>query len=503
MIKTKRQSHQTWFIAIVLISFFLRIMGISTRPIWYDEAFSILFARKGVGAMLLGTLTPTGAGTADIHPLGYYSLLWGWMNIFGESLIATRLLSVLAGIGIVILAYKIGTYLFSKNLGLLAAFFVGLAPFQIHYAQEIRMYAFLGFWLLLALYAFLKGIKDSDWRWGIVFSLSATLAQYTHNLAVFFLVPLALTPIFMRKTNMIWAVMKYGSLSLFLYLPWLIHLPAQLDKVQGGYWVTKPGIERLITLLLSYVTNLPLPDNWLLPALLVTFLPISLALWQTFLVLRQKKSRAWRGAWLLYLSFTPPFALFIVSQWIPVFIERALMPSGAIFCIWLAWALFETKMPHPVQGILTGFLLISAGMGIYQHLNYAGFPYAPYQEMTESLDSRQQFGDIIVHSNKLTALPAIYYAPELSQEYLADISGSSTDTLALATQETLGLFAKPNLPSATEGAKRIWFIIFQKSLNEYQQAGIETHPHLAWLDENYTLEKIEFWEDIKIYLYSQ
>ena len=160
-------------------------------------------------------------------------------------------------------------------------------------------------------------------------------------------------------------------------------------------------------------------------------------------------------------------------------------------------------MPHPVQGILTGFLLISAGMGIYQHLNYAGFPYAPYQEMTESLDSRQQFGDIIVHSNKLTALPAIYYAPELSQEYLADISGSSTDTLALATQETLGLFAKPNLPSATEGAKRIWFIIFQKSLNEYQQAGIETHPHLAWLDENYTLEKIEFWEDIKIYLYSQ
>lgn len=69
---------------ILLIALLVRLIGIVTRPIWYDEAFSILFSEKGLGQMLYGTLAPTGAGSADIHPLGYYTLLWGWMKLLGS-----------------------------------------------------------------------------------------------------------------------------------------------------------------------------------------------------------------------------------------------------------------------------------------------------------------------------------------------------------------------------------------------------------------------------------
>src|SRR5919109_2433509 len=85
-------------VAILLLALGVRMIGIVSRPIWYDEAFAILFSEKGLSAMLHGTLAPTGAGSADIHPLGYYTILWLWMKVFGESLIATRLLSVLAGL---------------------------------------------------------------------------------------------------------------------------------------------------------------------------------------------------------------------------------------------------------------------------------------------------------------------------------------------------------------------------------------------------------------------
>ena len=142
-------------------------------------------------------------------------------------------------------------------------------------------------------------------------------------------------------------------------------------------------------------------------------------------------------------------------------------------------------------------------MGIYQHLNYIGFPYAPYREMTVYLESQKEASDVIIHSNKLTAFPAIYYAPNLSQEYLADPKGSGADTLALATQETLGLFAKPNLEEATMNADRVWFVVFQKAIDEYKDVGFSTHPHLKWLNERYTLEKIESWEDVRIYLFSK
>ena len=144
---------------IFILALIVRLLGISTRPIWYDEAFSILFSEKGIAPMLYGTLAATGSGTADIHPLSYYTLLWLWMKAFGESLVAVRILSIIAGMGIVYLIYLIGRELFGETTAQLAMLFTALAPFQIHYAQEIRMYSFMAMWVLLANYAYLRGSK--------------------------------------------------------------------------------------------------------------------------------------------------------------------------------------------------------------------------------------------------------------------------------------------------------------------------------------------------------
>ncbi|MCP4139375.1 MAG: hypothetical protein GY755_03635 [Chloroflexi bacterium] len=499
----KKKSFDKKTALVLLLSFFLRVLGINSRPIWYDEAFSVLFSAKGIREMLAGTLTPTGTGTADIHPLGYYSLLWSWMQAFGETLLSVRLLSVLLGVGIVFLVYKISSYLFNEKIGFYATFFVALAPFQIHYAQEIRMYALLALWLLLALYAYLKGIKDDDLRWILVYSVITAFSFYTHNLAAFFLLPLAATSLFFKKRKVLLKTIFANIFALLLYLPWLIHLPAQFTKVEGSYWTEKPGIERLFTLLLSYVTNLPIPDSWLLLALFLTIFPISIALLQTFRALKERKTDAWRGAWLLYLSFTPAITLFLVSQKVPVFIERALLPSGAIFCLWLAWALFGTKLPRFLSIISGALLLIGAFMGLYQHLFYVEFPYAPYRQMSVAFSQYRDEGDLILHSNKLTALPLLYFAPNLPQKYIADAPGSGTDTLAFATQKSLDFFADKDLEGATKNADSVYFIIFKQSIMEYEEAGLDTHPHLQWLDKNYFLEKTEYRDDVIVYFYTR
>jgi uncharacterized membrane protein len=100
----------------MIVAFIVRILGIASRPIWYDEAFAILFSEKGVKAMLAGTLTvDAGGAAADIHPLAYYTLLWGWMKLFGESLISVRMLSILLGVGIVWLTYLLMRAMFADN----------------------------------------------------------------------------------------------------------------------------------------------------------------------------------------------------------------------------------------------------------------------------------------------------------------------------------------------------------------------------------------------------
>ena len=62
---------------ILTLALALRLVGAQSRPIWYDEAFSILFAEKGPAAILSGTLAAdANSSAAEEHPPAYYFILW-------------------------------------------------------------------------------------------------------------------------------------------------------------------------------------------------------------------------------------------------------------------------------------------------------------------------------------------------------------------------------------------------------------------------------------------
>ncbi len=233
------QNPKTKLAFILVLALGIRLAGIAARPIWYDEAFSILLAEQGPSAILSGTLaTDADSSAAEEHPPAYYFALWGWIQVFSNSLISARLLSVFLSLGIILCIYFIAGHLFDSPTALTAALIATFLPFQVHYGVEIRMYALLAFWLCLATYAFLK-------RQWIVFSIVAALAQYTHNLAAFYLIPLALTPIFQKDWKTLRSLFWAGVAAIIIYFPWLIQLPAQISKVTSSFWVEKPGIEKL------------------------------------------------------------------------------------------------------------------------------------------------------------------------------------------------------------------------------------------------------------------
>jgi 4-amino-4-deoxy-L-arabinose transferase-like glycosyltransferase len=476
---------------ILILALFIRLEGITSRPIWYDEAFSILLAEQGPAAIISGTLAPDAdSSAAEEHPPAYYFMLWGWMKIFGSSLVAARMLSIIASLGSIFLVYKITEHLFDSNTALTSGLICAILPFQIHYGQEIRMYVLMTFWLCLATYAFLK-------RQWILFGIAAALAQYTHNLSAFYLIPLALTPLFQRDWKTLRALTLAGLGALILYTPWLMHLPAQMAKVGTNFWIEKPGIEKIFNLMLVYLPNLPLPNAMLLPGLLFAALTIILAVFQTY------RAKTAEGYWLAWLSFAMPAMLWLVSQAIPIYVERALLPAQALFCIWLAWALTKTKLPRPIQIFTFAMVFISAGMGIYQHITYAGFPYIRAKAITENIQSELRPGDIIIHSNKLSYLPSFYFDRALPQTYIADLHGSGTDTLSSATRKIMGLNVQENIESAAANAGRVWFIIYEQSINESKSQGLETHPHLAYLNQRFTLESVITWDGIQVFIYSR
>jgi hypothetical protein len=150
-----------------------------------------------------------------------------------------------------------------------------------------------------------------------------------------------------------------------------------------------------------------------------------------------------------------------------------------------------------------GLLLVVYAAGIFQYMTYVDFPYGPFREMDAYLNKNRQAGDVVVHSNKLSLLPAIYFDRGLPQEFVADAPGSQSDTLAPSTQEVLGVAERPDIEDASYQATRIWLVIFKRSIDEYIRAGYPTHSHVAWLNEHYRLDHEEDWGSLKLYMYTR
>lgn len=485
--------------AILIFAFFVRLLGIASRPVWYDESFAILFAEKGLKAVLYGTLAPTGMGSADVHPLGYYTILWLWMKLFGESLVAVRLLSIIAGLVTVYLVYLIAFELLADSKkALISMLIASLSPFLIHYSQEIRMYAFLAMWLMLATYACLKASITGKWKWWLVFAFAAAFAQYTHHLAAFYLIALALLPILQRDWKSFHRLTVAAVGAILMYAPWAMQLPAQFSKVQSSYWVSKPDISKFFTLILVYLTHTPLPVQLITPALFFALLIVTIGIVQT--IKSTRLSTAQTGWRLFYLAFVPPLLLFLFSQWQPVYIERALLPSGAIFCIWLAWILTTTNTPRILQYTLISMLAFLSVLGIFQHVSYHDVPYGPFRELGASLRERFGANDVIVHNSKMSMLPTKLFERTLAQEYIDDPAESGQDTLAPATQQVLGIKASPTMETAVHGAPRVWFIVFQRDLPALE-ANKDPASVFQYLNSQYALESIETWDGLRVYQY--
>ena len=497
-------NSKMFFFLAIFFAILLRILGLTTRYIWYDEAFSLLLSGKDQSAILAGTIAQgNGAAAAEEHPPLYYFLLNGWIRIFGNSVPAARMLSIIAGIGIVLVIYFMARLLFDIKTANVVVFLVAINPFQIHYSQEIRMYGFMALWLMLATYSFVRGRMSANWKWWALFAMFSSLAQYTHNLSAFYLVALALLTIFQKDWTTLKNAIFSGLAALILYFPWLIHIPAQFAKIQHAYWVERPDLSRFFTLLLEYVSNPTLSFGWTAFALFSALTVFAFGLYQTIRAIRTHKDESQGGTFLFYMAFMPAVLLFIFSQWFPVYLERALLPSGGIFCLWLAWAFMRTRVPNHIQWIALSLILTSSAAGIYQHLTNSSGVYAPFDKMDAFLRDRYRVHDVIIHSNKLSILPAFYFDPTLPQVFIADPPGGPTDTLSPATRKILGVNSEPDLITAIGDASRIWFIILSRSIEEYRSAGASTHPQLQYLGKTYQLDLHETWGGDELYLFSR
>src|SRR5581483_1881149 len=172
-LKHKRVLSRIAFGVVILVYVLLRLRNLGTYSLWYDEVFSVVAARSSWSEMFRQILIDR------VHPPVFYVCLKVWIAVLGQSLTWLRFFPVLFSI-LTLLPMWIcmRRVKLTSRLSLVLLFAMGCNPFLIFYAQEVRMYALLGFLSACSLSFYLAEDKNKTELW--LLSLTNVLLVMTH-----------------------------------------------------------------------------------------------------------------------------------------------------------------------------------------------------------------------------------------------------------------------------------------------------------------------------------
>ena len=149
------------------------------RGLWLDEAISVEQAKLGLPE-LIQDLAHT-----DRHPPLHHLLLWATARTVGDSDLAMRAPSIVAGVLLIAAVYWLGAEVHDRRTGLVAALLATLAPILVWYSQEARGYELEALFCTVAVVGCVRVIKrGGGWDWAL-HTLAAALALWTHWFAIF------------------------------------------------------------------------------------------------------------------------------------------------------------------------------------------------------------------------------------------------------------------------------------------------------------------------------
>ncbi|HLQ35659.1 MAG TPA: glycosyltransferase family 39 protein, partial [Chloroflexota bacterium] len=195
---------------VVLLGFGLRVLYLDSQSLWFNETSSIYIARRG-------PLYIAQHLEADHVPL-HFLLLYGWAGLAGLSEFAVRFLSVCAGVLTIPLLYQVLRLAGRRQLAVVGAGALALAPFHIYYSQEARMHVLACFFVTLAAYAQISAWqRHANARWAL-YGASAAAALYTWAYSGLALVGLNLALLLSRRRPRAWWLANVAAV--LAIVPW-------------------------------------------------------------------------------------------------------------------------------------------------------------------------------------------------------------------------------------------------------------------------------------------
>lgn len=387
--------NQALVCAALALGVALRLAGLATSAIWYDESISLSMAR-------LPLLKMVQVLAQDFNPPLWELIIWPWVQILGASELAARIIAMLSSVVSLWLTVKITKALdFTPGQTLAAVTLAALLPYQFWMAQDGRVYAVLGALYLAALYFALT----QRW-WGLLGACGLLL--YSHTLGALFALSALLVGHLRDPKGNYKQFITVGLAALAAFLPWLPVLISNIPLYITDETMTLNGA---LTALVMATWGGALPDiGLMLVALGVMAVSLLFALGLTFEPLLEKRTMLNSpNLYLVVMAMLPLGLLLDISLiYKPMFLYRVIGPSVIPIVLWVSKIITPRRLTKTTWILPAAWaLLLIVGLANYTPTTRGG----ALRDQAQFINGQLQPGDIIYHASATSELPFTFYTP--------------------------------------------------------------------------------------------
>ncbi len=309
----------------------MKSLFLTSNDISLDEPFTLYHSQKGWSEMLLMLKN-------ENNPPLHFLFMHYWINFFGTEVFAARFPSLIFSSLAAPVIFITGKKHLSLRTGILAALLYSFSTFHVFYAHDARVYSL--FFLLSAssLYLFLEIISRNKKKinYFLLFLCNALLC-YTHFFGIIVVGMQLLCVLLIPACRFF--LKKYFLITVAVIIAYSFYLPILLNRFSassGGTWIEKPLFSDLYTMFWRF-SNVPVLTVLLLAV-------ICAGIFKYF----NGKEKTLAVPVLLLSMLIPYISLFIISQRLPVFLDRYLIFISLYYYLLAAYAidLLTSKMKY-------------------------------------------------------------------------------------------------------------------------------------------------------------
>ncbi len=467
--------NHKWILLITVLGLLLRLFQLGEWSFWHDEALTVLLATRPISDLISITAT-------DVHPPLYFILVKLFM-VFGQNEFIVRLVSAVSGAASIVVLYLVGRDLFDERVGIVGAFILAIAPLQLFYAQEARMYTLLLLLTIFSSWFFLRALGNNDKRWWALFIVGATLAGYTAYFTFPVLAAMGLYVLLVdkRRDRIIHFLVAVGIIGV-LYLPWISVFLSQTRAVIDTYWIARPNPLMIFTTLSAFFVSYTLPGLWIGISLAATLLIVFIILNDVRHAFKLKKDVK-PLIWLLLWCFVPLVGTLLISLWRPIFQLRTVLTATPALYLLIAWGITRARHKQ-INLILFLPALALMAMSIFNFYFNPAFAKPTWREAAQYVHSQAQASDVVLHTSTGSYLPFLAYEHHVQHIRLPDDPELVRKNAPSQPIVTAVGGVPRSIEEAVQGYERAWLVVGLDHSVEYQVAQKEKFDaHYSLLDE--------------------